>query len=302
MDLPTHVKLVEVGPRDGLQNEQNDVPTNVRIELVNRLIAAGVTSLETGSFVSPKWVPKMADTAEVLAAVTKSADIHHCVLVPNKRGYVNAAESGATDIAVFPAVTETMSEKNLNCSVATSMLRFGEITKIALGAGMRVRGYVSVATDCPFEGKVDPERAADMAAELHDWGCYEISLGDTIGTATAGEVINLIEAVKKRVPLEKIAVHMHDTYGQGVANVFAALQCGVATVDTSIAGLGGCPFAPGAAGNVASEDVLYLLQGLGIETGIDLDKMIAAGRFISEHLGRPPASDVNQAITNRCAA
>ena len=297
MTLPRRVKIVEVGPRDGLQNEARVVPAEVKVALIDRLAEAGLTSIEAGAFVSPKWVPQMADTAAVLAGIRRRPGVSYPVLVPNMKGMEAALEAGVDEVAVFAAATESFSRKNINCSIAESLERFRPVAEAAKAAGVRVRGYVSCVLGCPYEGAVEPGRVAEVSQRLHDLGCTEVSLGDTIGVGTPGKARAMVEAVAERVPLDRLAVHFHDTYGQALANILACLELGVATVDSSVAGLGGCPYAPGAAGNVASEDVLYLLDGLGIETGVDLDKLVAAGAFISEKLGRPTASSVGRAMS-----
>ena len=297
MTLPSRVKIVEVGPRDGLQNEAQVVPAEVKVALIDRLAEAGLQAIEAGAFVSPKWVPQMADTAAVLAAIRRRAGVSYPVLVPNMKGMEAALAAGAREVAVFAAATESFSQKNINCSIAESLDRFQPVADAAEAAGVRVRGYVSCVLGCPSEGAVEPARVAEVSAGLHDLGCTEVSLGDTIGVGTPGKARAMVEAVAERVPLDRLAVHFHATYGQALANILACLELGVATVDSSVAGLGGCPYAPGAAGNVASEDVLYLLDGLGIETGVDLDKLVAAGAFISEKLGRPTASSVGRAMS-----
>ncbi len=299
MRLPKRVKMVEVGPRDGLQNEPEGVPAAVRIALIDRLAAAGLKVIEAGAFVSPKWVPQMADTAEVLAGVQRRPGVRYPVLVPNQKGFEAALAAGVEEIAVFGAASETFSRHNINCSIAESLERFRPICAEAAARRIRVRGYVSCALGCPYEGEIAPEAVAEVAAALLGLGCYEISLGDTIGVGTPGRTRAMIEAVADRVPRRRLAVHLHDTYGQALANVLAALQAGVAVVDGSVAGLGGCPYAPGASGNVASEDVLYMLNGLGIETGVDLERLLAAGRFICQALGRSPASKVALAMAGR---
>ncbi|MBX6370032.1 MAG: hydroxymethylglutaryl-CoA lyase [Rhodospirillales bacterium] len=294
--LPREVRMVEVGPRDGLQNEKQTVPTEVKVRLIEMLADAGLTTIEAGSFVSPKWVPQMADTAAVMAAVPRRSGVSYPVLVPNMKGLEGALASGATEIAVFGAASETFSQKNINCSIAESLERFAPVVAAAREAGLKVRGYISTVIDCPYEGAVAPSAVADIARRLLRMGCYEISLGDTIGTATPGRMQLLLDEVVKVVPVERLAVHCHDTYGQALVNIYAALEKGVAVVDSSVAGLGGCPYAKGATGNVASEDVLYMLNGLGLRTGVDLDKLAAAGRYISGVLGRPPASKAAQAL------
>lgn len=299
MKLPARVKMVEVGPRDGLQNEERSVPTTVKVELIGRLAAAGLTTIEAGSFVSPAAVPRMADTADVLCGIPSSSSLRLPVLVPNLKGLERALAAGAKEIAVFASASETFSQRNIRCSIAESLERYRQVAAEALGHGMAVRGYVSCALGCPFEGEIPPAAVAGVAEALLRMGCYEISLGDTIGVGTPKKVWKLIEAVAAAVPVEQLAGHFHDTYGQALPNVLAALQQGVAVFDSSVAGLGGCPFAPGAAGNVASEDLLYMLDGLGIETGVDLTKLIAAGDFICNHLRRQTSSKVARAAPFR---
>ena len=295
MQLPKFVRMVEVGPRDGLQNEKSMVPTAVKVELVNRLSDAGLSVVEAASFVSPKWVPQMGDSADVLAGIARKPGVRYAALTPNLKGLEGALAAKADEVAVFGAASESFSRKNINCSIAESLDRFAPVMEQAKAAGVPVRGYVSCVLGCPYEGEIAPKAVADVAERLFAMGCYEISLGDTIGTGTPTKAQLMIAAVAERVPVDKIAVHFHDTYGQALANILAALQMGVAVVDSSVAGLGGCPYAKGASGNVASEDVLYMLNGLGIETGVDLDKLIAAGAFISDAIGRPTASKVARA-------
>jgi hydroxymethylglutaryl-CoA lyase len=299
MRYPKRVKLVEMGPRDGLQNEPGTVSTAVKVELIDRLSDAGFSAVEAGSFVSPKWVPQMADTAEVMARIRRKPGVSYPVLVPNLKGLDAAIAAGAKEVAGFAAATEAFSKRNTNCTIAESMVRQSEVCKAALGAGLRVRGYISVVLGCPYEGEVSPQAVADIACRLRDMGCYEISLGDTIGTGTASAAQRMIEAVAKYVPVDKLAGHFHDTYGQAVANIVASMEMGVATFDSSVAGLGGCPYAKGATGNVASEDVLYLLQGLGIETGIDMGRLLDAAEFICAQLKRPTVSRAGRALAAR---
>ncbi len=296
MRFPNQVKMVEVGPRDGLQNEARTVPAAVRIELIERLADAGLTVVEAGSFVSPKWVPQMADTEKVLAGLRRRDGVSYPVLVPNLKGFGGALAAGATEIAVFAAASETFSKRNINCSIDESLDRFAEVARAARARDLPVRGYISCVLGCPYEGEIAAETVVRVAVRLIEIGCYEISLGDTIGIGTPGKAQAMIEAVATRVPVDKLAVHFHDTYGQALANVLAALEKGVAGVDSAVAGLGGCPYAPGASGNVASEDVLYMLDGLGIRTGVDLQQLAEAGRFISGVLGRDPASKVARAL------
>jgi hydroxymethylglutaryl-CoA lyase len=299
--LPREVRMVEVGPRDGLQNEKRTVPTEVKVRLIEMLVEAGVSTIEVGSFVSPKWVPQMADTAAVMAALPRRSGVSYTVLVPNMKGLEAALAAGATEVAVFGAASESFSQKNINCSIAESLDRFAPVAETAREAGVKVRGYVSTVVDCPYEGAVAPSVVADVARRLLRMGCYEISLGETIGTATPARMQLLIDEVTKLVPVERLAVHCHDTYGQALANIYASLEKGVAVVDSAVAGLGGCPYAKGATGNVASEDVLYMLDGLGLRTGVDLDRLAAAGRYISDALGRAPASKAAQALAAKAA-
>lgn len=295
-EFPSSVKIVEVGPRDGLQNELETLSAEVRIGLIERLATAGLSVIEAGSFVSPKWVPQMAGTDQVMAGVERRPDVSYPVLVPNMKGFEAALAAGATEIAVFGAASESFTRKNINCSVAESLERFAPVTEAARQAGIKVRGYVSCVLGCPYEGEIAPAAVAEVAARLFAMGCYEISLGDTIGVGTPGRARTMVEAVAERVPMSQLAVHFHDTYGQALANILACLEIGVAVADSSVAGLGGCPYARGASGNVASEDLVYMLHGLGVETGIDLDRLIDAGRYIMAELGRPPQSKVSLAL------
>ena len=299
MRLPPAVKMVEVGPRDGLQNEPQTVPASVKIRLIDSLADAGLTAIEAGSFVSPKWVPQMADTAEVLAGIRPRAGVSYPVLVPNLKGFAAAQAAGAREIAIFAAASEAFSRKNINCSIAESLERFAPVAAAARQAGIKVRGYISCVLGCPYEGKVALAAVADVAARLLDLGAYEISLGDTIGVGTPAAAAAMVDAVAGRVPRERLAVHFHDTYGQALANILACLEQGVAVVDSSVAGLGGCPYAKGASGNVASEDVQYMLGGLGIATGVDLDKLADSGWLICDYLGRTPSSKVALALRGR---
>ena len=296
MNLPDKVKLVEVGPRDGLQNESRQVPSAIRVELIRRLAASGLTVIEAGSFVSPKWVPQMAASAEVFAALDHQIGVSYPMLVPNIRGLEAALEAGVKEIAVFAAASESFSQKNINCSIGQSIGRYREVIGEALNRGLRVRGYVSCVLGCPYEGDIDPAAVAAVAAGLFELGCYEISLGDTIGTGTPLKTQQVILETAARVPVRSLAAHFHDTYGQALANLLAALQMGVAVIDSSVAGLGGCPYARGATGNVASEDVLYMLDGMGIESGVELPKLVEAGNFISAFLQRPNGSRVARAM------
>jgi len=290
------VRIVEVGPRDGLQNEPGELPTAVKVELIERLAEAGLPAVEATAFVSPKWVPQMADHAEVLERVRRKPGVSYPVLTPNLKGFEAARAAGATEVAVFGAASEAFSRKNINCSIAESLERFRPVVSAAGKHGIKVRGYVSCVLGCPYEGDVTPERVAEVAGALHDMGCYEVSLGDTIGVGTPGRTKAMIEACARRVPRERLAGHYHDTYGQALANIYASLELGVSTFDASVAGLGGCPYAAGASGNVATEDVVYLLNGMGIETGVDLKKLVAIGRWICGVLGREPSSKVNKAF------
>jgi len=302
MRLPAKVKLVDVSPRDGLQNEPGTVATHLKIELIDRLAEAGIPVIEAGSFVSPKWVPQMADTAEILAGIDRRHGARYAVLTPNLRGFQGASDAGADEIAVFAAASETFSQRNLNCSIDESFERFADVCGAAKAHGIPVRGYISCVLGCPYEGDVPPDRVAGVAERLRGLGCYEISLGDTIGVGTPGHAQTMVEAVARVVPVENLAAHFHDTYGQALANILAVLERGVQVVDASAAGLGGCPYAKGASGNVATEDVLYMLNGLGVETGVDLDAVAAAGLFICRALERRPASKVSQALEGRLSA
>jgi hydroxymethylglutaryl-CoA lyase len=299
MRHPDRVRMVEVGPRDGLQNEAKTVPLEVKVALIDRLSATGLKVIEAGSFVSPKWVPQMADTVEVLARIRRAPGVRYPVLVPNMKGLEAALGSGVEEIAVFGAASESFSQKNINCSIAESLERFRPVVERARGEGVRVRGYISCVAGCPYEGEVAPAAVARVAKALHDMGCAELSLGDTIGTGTPRKMQAMIEAVARDVPLERLAVHCHDTYGQALANILAALELGVAIVDSAVAGLGGCPYAAGASGNVASEDVLYMLDGLGIETGVELGKLADTGAFIAAALDRTNGSKAGLALARR---
>lgn len=296
MSLPRKVRIVEVGPRDGLQNEPANVPTAVKIELIERLADAGLPVVEATAFVSPKWVPQMSDSAEVFAGIRKRPGVAYPVLVPNMKGFEAARAAGAEEVAVFGAASETFSRKNINCSIEQSLERFAPVVKAARARKMSVRGYISCAAGCPYEGEVKPQAVAAVAEKLYRMGCYEISLGDTIGVGTPGRIRAMIEAVAKKVPIGRLAGHYHDTYGQALANIYASLEAGVRTFDSSVAGLGGCPYAKGATGNVATEDVVYMLDGLGIETGVDLMKVLRTGQFICRALGREPSSKVARAL------
>jgi len=299
MTLPSRVRLVEVGPRDGLQNEKANVPTDVKVTLIDLLTAAGFPAIEATAFVSPKWVPQMADAADVMARIRRRPDVRYPVLTPNLRGLESALAAGADEVAVFVAASESFSQKNINCSIAESLVRVEPVFAAAAAQGVRVRGYISCVLGCPYEGLVPPARVADVADALWKLGAYEVSLGDSIGTGTPGATQALIDLCAARVPVIALAGHFHDTYGQALTNVYAAMERGVATFDCSVAGLGGCPYAQGATGNVASEDVLYLLDGLGIETGVDMARLRRAGHYISDFLKRPPVSRAARALDAR---
>ncbi|MBB3232597.1 hydroxymethylglutaryl-CoA lyase [Halomonas stenophila] len=296
MAFPPSVRLVEVGPRDGLQNEPEAIATETKLELIDRLGAAGLAHIEAASFVSPKWVPQMADHHEVMTGLRRREGIVYSALTPNLKGLEAALECGVEEVAVFGAASETFSRKNINCSVAESLERFAPVLERAREANVRVRGYVSCVLGCPYEGEIASAKVAEVAKALHDMGCYEISLGDTIGTGTPLKAKRMLEAVARDVPLTRLAAHFHDTYGQALANLYAVLEEGVAVIDSSVAGLGGCPYAKGASGNVASEDVVYLLNGLGIQSGIDLDQLAATGHWITQAIGRPNRSKVGVAL------
>jgi len=296
MSLPQRVRIVEVGPRDGLQNEKGEVPTKIKIELIERLAAAGLPAVEATAFVSPKWIPQMADHTEVLERIRREPGVSYPVLTPNLKGFQAALAAGATEVAIFGAASEAFSQKNINCSIAESLDRFRPVAEAARAANIKVRGYVSCVLGCPYEGEVAPAKVAEVAAELAAMGCYEISLGDTIGVGTPGRTKAMIEAVAERIPVERLAGHYHDTYGQALANIYASLEAGVATFDASVAGLGGCPYAAGASGNVATEDVLYMLNGLGIPTGVDLARVVEIGQWICDILGREPGSKAGRAL------
>jgi len=292
------ITLYEVGPRDGLQNEKGSIEIADKIRLVDLLSATGLTKIETGSFVSPKWVPQMANSAQVFAGIKRDSDISYGALTPNMQGLEAALAAKANEVAVFGAASESFSQKNINCSIAESIQRFIPVIEHALASGLSVRGYVSCVVGCPYEGEVKPGAVAAVAQRLIDLGCYEVSLGDTIGVGTPNKIAKMIDVVAQEVAVEQLAIHCHDTYGQALANVYAAIETGIKTVDSSVAGLGGCPYAKGASGNVASEDALYMLNGLGLETGVDLKKLIHAGNFISEKLNRRNQSKVAQALSS----
>lgn len=295
MSLPKSVRLVEVGPRDGLQNEKQPISVADKVRLVDDLTAAGLSYIEVGSFVSPKWVPQMAGSAEVFAGIQRQPGVSYAALTPNLKGLEAALEAKVEEVAVFAAASEAFSQKNINCSIADSLQRFVPLMEAAKAADVRVRGYVSCVLGCPYDGEIAPEQVASVARELYAMGCYEVSLGDTIGTGTAGKTRSMLEVVGRDIPRDRLAGHFHDTYGQALANIYASLLEGINVFDSSVAGLGGCPYAKGATGNVASEDVLYLLQGLGIETGVEIDKLIAAGQRICNVLGKANGSRVARA-------
>ncbi|CAG0983954.1 hydroxymethylglutaryl-CoA lyase [Rhodocyclaceae bacterium] len=296
MGLPQRVKIVEVGPRDGLQNEPQLVPAAVKVALIDRLGQAGLKAIEATAFVSPKWVPQMGDAAEVMASLPRRPNVTYPVLVPNLKGFEQALAAGVGEIAVFGAASEAFSQKNINCSIAESLERFRPVAEAARSHNIRVRGYVSCVLGCPYQGEVRPAAVAEVAARLLEMGCYEVSLGDTIGVGTPASVARMLDAVALLVPVERLAGHYHDTWGMALANIYASLEMDVAVFDASVAGLGGCPYAAGASGNVATEDVVYLLHGLGIETGIDLERLVDAGAYICAELGRAPSSKVARAV------
>ena len=297
MNLPKHVKIVEVGPRDGLQNEKQAIDTATKVELIARLGASGLKTIEATAFVSPKWVPQMADNAEVMRQITRLNGVTYPVLTPNLKGLEAALATGVTEVAVFAAASEAFSQKNINCSIDESIERFVPVIETAKQHGVQVRGYVSTVLGCPYQGEVPAEKVAQVAQTLYDLGCYEISLGDTIGVGTPLKVQTMLAEVSKAVPMDKLAGHFHNTYGMAIANIYASLQMGMAVFDASVAGLGGCPYAKGASGNVATEDVVYLLNGLGIDSGVDLTSLVETAVWVSAQLGRAPASNVAKAIS-----
>ena len=296
MNLPKKVKLFEVGPRDGLQNQPELISVEDKVELINRLSKTGLKHIEAGSFVSPEWVPQMASSHEVLLRITKHANVVYSALTPNLKGLDAALEVGVKEIAVFAAASESFSKKNINCTIDQSIKRFVPLVEKALAQGVAVRAYVSCVVGCPYEGDISNSKVADVSKKLLDLGCYEVSLGDTIGVGTPLKIQSMIETVANKVPLEQLAIHCHDTYGQAIANIVAALQSGVTTIDSSVAGLGGCPYAKGASGNVATEDVIYLFEGMGIDSGVDLNAIVEVGNFISAKLGRTNQSKVGLAL------
>ncbi|MFT4196451.1 MAG: hydroxymethylglutaryl-CoA lyase [Pseudoxanthomonas sp.] len=300
--MPARVRIVEMGPRDGLQNEQAVVATATKLELIARLADAGLKHIEATAFVSPKWVPQMADHDAVMRGADRRPGVVYSALTPNLQGFEAALAAGAQEVAVFGAASESFSRKNINCSIAESLKRFEDVMQAAQASRIPVRGYVSCVLGCPYEGRIAPRAVADVAAALFDMGCHEISLGDTLGVGTPGHVRRMLDAVLAKVPADRLAGHYHDTYGQALANILASLEAGIAVFDSSVAGLGGCPYAPGASGNVASEDVVYMLAGLGIATGVDLPRLAAAGEFICAALGRSSRSKVAQALAARTAS
>ena len=297
-DFPETVRMVEVGPRDGLQNEKTIVPAAVKIELIERLVACGLRTVEATSFVSPKWVPQLADAAEVYTGIDKREGVSYPVLVPNLKGYERAREVGATEVAVFSAASEAFNRKNINASIDESIERFTPVMERAREDGVKVRGYVSTVLGCPYQGEVPLADVVRVAERLHSLGCYEISLGDTIGVGTPEKARAMLRAVAEAVPMDALAVHFHDTYGQALANIHACLEEGVAVIDSAVSGTGGCPYAKGATGNVATEDVVYMLEGMGIATGVDLDALVSTGRWLSAQLGHPGASRVARALAD----
>lgn len=295
--LPPKVRVVEVGPRDGLQNEAQQVPLQAKLDLIQGLTDAGLTHIEVGSFVSPKWVPQMADSRELFAALSRQPRVTYAALTPNLKGLELALEAGATEVAVFGAASERFSQKNINCSIAESLSRFDQVMQLAKHHKLPVRGYVSCVLGCPFEGEIQPQAVLKVSQQLLDMGCYEVSLGDTIGVGTAVNTAKLLEILLSKINATQLAVHFHDTYGQALANVLVALQMGIGTVDSSIAGLGGCPYAKGASGNLATEDLVYMLNGMNIDTGADLTSLIRCGNTISEVLGRTNQAKVAKALS-----
>lgn len=299
MALPTHVRIVEVGPRDGLQNEPLAISTDVKVTLIEKLAAAGVNYIEAGSFVNPQWVPQMAGSDEVFRRLSRQPGVTYAALTPNLKGFERALAAGATEVAIFAAASETFSQKNINCTIDESLARFESVMAAARDANIRVRGYVSCVVGCPYEGDVPPDKVRHVAAQLMQMGCYEVSLGDTTGVGTPADIQRVIDACSAEIPIEQLAVHLHDTYGQALANIYAALEMGISVVDSAIAGLGGCPYARGASGNVATEDLVYMLNGLGIEHGVDLEELLEAGSYITTKLARDTGSKVAAALADR---
>jgi len=302
MTLPNKVKIVEVGPRDGLQNEKETIPVEVKIELVDRLTDAGFSNIEAASFVSPKWVPQMATSTEVMAGIRRKPGVIYSALTPNMKGFEAALAAKADEVVIFGAASEAFSQKNINCSIAESIERFRDVAQAAKQHNIRLRGSISCSFGCPYQGEVPADSVADVVRRLRDLGCDEIDIADTIGVGTPRHVQKVMERAAQEFPLAQLSGHFHDTYGQALANIYAAMEVGVATFHSSVAGLGGCPYAKGATGNVSTEDVLYMMNGLGVETGIDLAKVVDAGQFISAHLGRKAVSRAGNAIAAKRAA
>ncbi|ONH94798.1 hypothetical protein PRUPE_7G031100 [Prunus persica] len=296
-NIPEFVKIVEVGPRDGLQNEKHIVPTAVKVKLIEMLVASGLDVVEATSFVSPKWVPQLADAKDVMKAIRNVEGVRFPVLTPNLKGFEAAVAAGAKEVAIFASASESFSKSNINCSIEDSLIRYHDVATAATKLSIPVRGYISCVVGCPVEGTVLPSQVAYVAKKLYNMGCSDISLGDTIGVGTPGTIIPMLEAVTDVVPTDKLAVHYHDTYGQALSNILASLQMGISTVDSSVSGLGGCPYAKGASGNVATEDVVYMLNGLGVKTNVDLKKLMLAGDFICKHLGRSSGSKTAVAMS-----
>jgi hydroxymethylglutaryl-CoA lyase len=302
MTLPSKVKIIEVGPRDGLQNEQQTISSDIKIELINRLTQAGSANIEAASFVSPKWVPQMATSFDVMAGIVRKAGVVYSALVPNMKGFEAALAAKVDEVVIFAAASEAFSQKNINCSIAESIERFRDVAQAAKQNGLRLRGSISCALGCPYQGEVTPEAVADVVWRLRDLRCDEIDIADTIGVGTPGRVQAVMERVAKEFPIERLSGHFHDTYGQALANIYASMEVGISIFHSSVAGLGGCPYAKGATGNVATEDVLYMMDGLGIDTGIDLLKVVEAGQFISNQLGRKSASRAGNAIAAKLSS
>ena len=301
MDFPKKVTIVEVGPRDGLQNEKEFVATDTKVELVNRLVEAGAPKIEAASFVSPKWVPQMADATEVMQGIERNPKVVYAALTPNIRGLEGALANGVNEVVIFGAASEAFSQKNINCSIAESIERFRDVARLAKEAGVLLRASISTSFGCPYQGEVSVESVLDITKRMQDLGSDEIDIADTIGVATAAHVYEVMSKVTEIVPKERVAGHFHDTYGQALANILASMQAGISIFHSSVAGLGGCPYAKGATGNVATEDVLYMLHGMGIETGMDLDKTVQIGQWISDMIGRHNASSVGRAMIAKCA-
>lgn len=299
MSVAQTIRIVEVGPRDGLQNESTIIPTQIKIDFIKQLISAGIKDIETASFVSPKWVLQMADSNEIMQSLSNNNSANFIALVPNLKGLEGALAAGVKEIAIFGAASETFSQKNINCSIAESLQRFKQVASVATQNNLKIRGYLSCVLGCPYEGEVSPAKVVELTEEMLAMGCYEISLGDTIGVGTVDKTKALLNTVLKKIPVKNIAVHFHDTYGQALVNIYAALQYGIETIDSSAGGLGGCPYAPGSSGNVATEDVVYMLNGLGINTSINLNELCKAIKFIHEHLKKMPRSKVYQAVMSK---